>query len=314
MAQADRIDVHQHVVPPFWVSDLPEHGGDPSGWKSPVWSPETALRFMDDQEIAVGVLSLTAPSVTGWQGGARREMARRVNEYTAELVTKKPDRFGNFATVPLPDVDGAVAEIEYAMDTLKADGVVLLTSYEGVYLGDEKFGPVWDALNKRKAVTFIHPGAPAIPVLKGVPGPLVDYPFDTTRAAVHLAHHGVLERNTEVKVILSHAGGFLPYAAQRFAELLSALDPDGPSVDDLLRRFKSFYFDTALSSAPASLPCLLDFAGSERILYGSDFPYAPASVGASFTVMLDGSPSLDLEEHRAVNFGNARRLLDRLGN
>lgn len=120
MANADRIDVHTHVVPPFWGEALPSHGGDPSGWPTPTWSPEAHLKFMDDNQIATSVLSLTAPSVVGWQGQERRDMARRVNEYVGDLVTRHPGRFGNFATVPLPDVEGAVSEAEHAPWTRSA--------------------------------------------------------------------------------------------------------------------------------------------------------------------------------------------------
>ncbi|WP_322101870.1 amidohydrolase family protein [Paraburkholderia sp. J41] len=312
MTSADRIDVHQHVVPPFWAEELPSHGGDPSGWHSPDWSPEAALQFMDQEQIATGVLSLTAPAVKGWDGAERRDMARRVNEYTAELVEKYPDRFGNFATLPLPDVESASAEAEFALTQLKADGVVLLTSYDGVYLGDASFAPLWEVLNQHSAVVFIHPGAPAIKVLDGMPGPVVDYPFDTTRTAVHLAINGMLDRYPNPEIILSHAGGFLPYAAHRFAELLYALAPNGPSTEDLLQRFGRFNFDTALSSGPAALPSLLAFSGINRVLYGSDFPYAPPSVGASFTVKLDRYSEIDDDAHAAINNGNARRLFPRL--
>ena len=312
MAIADRIDVHQHVVPPFWAAELPSHGGDPSGWHSPEWTPESALRFMDEQEIATGVLSLTAPSVAGWDGNARCDMARRVNDYTAGLVAKLPERFGNFATLPLPDVEGAVTEAKYALDTLRADGVILLTNYEGVYLGDQRFDPLWEALDQRSATVFIHPGAPHLKVLDGIPGPVIDYPFDTTRTAVHMVLNNVLERHPATKVILSHAGGFLPYASHRFAELLAALNPDGPTIDSFLASFGQFYFDTALSAGPAALPSLLAFAGSDHVLYGSDFPYAPASVGASFTTKLDAYSELSSDQHTAINYGNARQLLARL--
>src|SRR3984893_17965932 len=122
MSAPHRIDVHRHVVPPCYAKALPTHGGDPSGTAIPQGAPEGAIDFMDSQAIATGVLSLTAPSVVRWNKSERREMARRVNEYTADLVAKRPDRFGNFATLPLPDVDGAVRELEYALDTLRADG------------------------------------------------------------------------------------------------------------------------------------------------------------------------------------------------
>ncbi|SEO92181.1 aminocarboxymuconate-semialdehyde decarboxylase [Luteibacter sp. UNC138MFCol5.1] len=312
MSAANRIDVHQHVVPPFWSDALPAFGGDPSGWNSPAWSPEAAIAFMDSQQIATGVLSLTAPGITGWQGTARRDMARRVNEYTASLVQKRPDRFGNFATLPLPDVDGALDEIRYAFDTLKADGVVLLSNYHGMYLGDRYFDAVWAELDRRGAAVFVHPSKPAIQTIDGIPGPIVDYPFDTTRCAVDMVLNGVMDRYRNVKVILSHAGGFLPYAAYRFAELANAVRPDAKPPAQIIESFQRFYFDTALSSGPSALLGLKTFVGAGRVLYGSDFPYAPARVGASFTAMLDASDAFTSDEKAAVNAGNARGLFPRL--
>jgi predicted TIM-barrel fold metal-dependent hydrolase len=129
MSAPHRIDVHQHVVPPFYAKALPAHGGDPSGTAIPQWSSESAIDFMDSQGIATGILSLTAPSVVDWGKSERRDIARRVNEYTADLVATRPDRFGNFATLPLPDVDGALQELEHALDTLRVDGVILLANY-----------------------------------------------------------------------------------------------------------------------------------------------------------------------------------------
>jgi 6-methylsalicylate decarboxylase len=311
VANSNRIDVHQHVVPPFWAEALPAHGGDPSGWNSPSWTPEKALAFMDSQEIETGVLSLTAPGVQGWEGRERRDMARRVNEYTAGLVSKSPLRFGHFATLPLPDVDAAVAELEHAFGALHADGVILLSSYQGRYLGDPVFERLWAELDRRAAVVFIHPGKPAIPTIDGIPGPIVDYPFDTTRTAVQLVLNGVLERHPHVRIILSHAGGFVPYAAPRFAELASAVRPGAPAPATLLETFKRFYFDTALSSGAATLTGLKQFAGVGQILYGSDYPYAPASIGASFTAQLDNG-GLTADERRTINHGNARTLFPRL--
>lgn len=312
MSSPARIDVHQHVVPPFWADALPSNGGDPSGWNSPAWSPEAALEFMDAQGIATGILSLTAPSVVGWQTEARRDMARRVNDYTAELVVKRPGRFGNFATLPLPDTDGALREIERAFDGLGVDGVILLSNYGGTYLGDASLEPIWAELDRRAAVVFIHPGKPLLPTIPGIPGPIVDYPFDTTRTAVQMVLNGVMDRYRTMTVILSHAGGFLPFASHRFAELAPAVRDDVPSTDEILAAFKRFYFDTALSSGPAALPSLQAFAGAGRILYGSDFPYAPSAVGASFTQKLDAYEGFSESERRAVNRGNAETLFTRL--
>jgi 6-methylsalicylate decarboxylase len=312
MRTTHRIDVHQHIVPPFWAKELPTHGGDPSGTVIPQWSPERAIDFMDSQEVATGILSLTAPSVVGWDQSERREMARRVNEYTADLVAKRPDRFGHFATLPVPDVDGALRELEHALDTLRADGVILLANYAGTYLGDPAFEPIWTELDRRRAVVFVHPGQPPLPTAAGIAGPLVDYPFDTTRTAVQLVLTGIVDRYPGARIILAHAGGFLPYASHRFAELARVFRSDAAHPADILASFQRFYFDTALSSGPAALPSLKAFAGSGRILFGSDFPYAPADVGASFTAKLDAYDGLTADEHRAISHGNTGTLFPRL--
>ena len=312
MTTAHRIDVHQHVVPPFWAHALPTHGGDPSGTVIPQWSPDSAIDFMDSQQVATGILSLTAPSVIGWDKSERRRMARRVNEYTADLVTKRPDRFGNFATLPLPDAEGALWELEHALDALRADGVILLANYAGKYLGEAAFEPIWSELHRRHAVVFVHPGQPPLPTAAGVPGPLVDYPFDTTRAAVQLVLNGIVDRYPGARIILAHAGGFLPYASHRFAELARVFRPAAAKPADILATFQRFYFDTALSSGPAALPSLKAFAGSGHMVFGSDFPYAPAGIGASFTAKLDAGNGLTADEHRAINHGNACALFPRL--
>ncbi|MGU7771894.1 amidohydrolase family protein [Burkholderia sp. MR1-5-21] len=311
MTTRRRIDVHQHVVPPFWADALPSHGGDPSGWGMPVWRPDNARDFMDSLQIQTGVLSLTAPGVQGWSGQAKRDMARKVNEYAAGLVEKWPTRFGHFATLPLPDVDGALAEIGHAFDVLNADGVVLLSNYGGIYLGDPAFEPVWAELDRRHAVVFIHPAKPAIDGLPGMPGPLLDYPFDTTRAALQIVLNGVITRHPNVRIILSHAGGFLPYAAYRFAEIAPGVRDDAPSRDGLLELMRTFYFDTALSS-PSALPSLTAFAKPGHVLYGSDFPYAPAAVSTSFTAAQDAYDALGADQHASINHGNALALFPRL--
>jgi aminocarboxymuconate-semialdehyde decarboxylase len=308
-----RIDVHQHVVPPFYANELPSHGGDPSGTVTPDWSPERALEFMDSQAIQVGVLSLTAPSVTGWYKSQRRDMARRINDYTAGLVAKWPARFGHFATLPLPDMPGALTELDYAFDTLKADGVILLSNYRGTYLGDSIFDPLWAELDRRNAVVFVHPGQPQLETISGVAGPLVDYPFDTTRAAVQLVLNRVPERFPAIRFIFAHAGGFLPYASHRFAELAHVFRPDAADPADLLASMQRFYFDTALSSGPAVFPTLKAFAGTGNILFGSDYPYAPADIGAAFAAKLDVYPDLTRADRDAISHGNALTLFPRLG-
>jgi 6-methylsalicylate decarboxylase len=262
-----------------------------------------------------GILSLSTPSVVGWDKTERREMAHRVNEYMADLVAKRPDRFGHFATLPLPDIDGALRVLELALDTLQADGVVLIANYGGKYLGDTAFKPLWAQLDRRQVVVLVHPGhaagQPPLPPVAAVASPPVDFPFDTTRTAVQLVLNGIVDRYPNVRIILSHAGGFLPYAALRFAELAHVFRPEAATPDDIIARFQRFYFDTALLSGPA-LPTLKAFAESGHILFGSDFPYAPASVAASFTARLDADDVLTADEHRAVSHRNAWILFPRL--
>lgn len=268
---------------------------------------------MDSIGPAKGMLSLTAPSVSGWKGEGRRAMARRVNDYTEQLEKKSNGRFGNFATVPLPDVEGAVLEAKCVLDELDAEGVVLLTNYEGKYFGDSAFEPRWEVLNERSAIVFIHPGAPQIKVLPGMPGPMIDYPFDTTRTAVHMVANGVLDRYTQVKCILSHAGGFVPYTALRFAGVLSMLNPDKFTVDSVMERLRQFYFDTALTSEDITVKALLEFACAGHVLFGSDFPYAPAPAATMFTRHLDEGVGLCDSGKSAINHENGKKLLGQQG-
>lgn len=308
----NRIDVHQHVVPPFWAEELIEKSRNIGDLRPPAWSPESAIRFMDECEIETGILSLTPPGVLAWPGHERAGIARRVNEYVANLSAQSPKRFGNFVTLPLPDIDGALAELTYAYDSLQADGVILFSNYEDRYLGDPHFDQIWAELDRRAAVVFIHPTMTTLRDLPGIPGPFVDFPFDTTRTAVDIVLKGVFDRYKNMKVILSHAGGFVPYAAYRFSGCASYYLPEPPEEEKVLANFRRFYFDTALSSSPAALPSLKAFADPTHILYGSDYPYAREGMSKHFTHMLDTSPLLADSEHSAINNGNAQSLFPRL--
>jgi aminocarboxymuconate-semialdehyde decarboxylase len=266
---------------------------------------------MNGEEIAVSVLSLTAPGIDGWPVGEERTgIARRVNDYGADLVQKRPDRFGYFATLPLPDVDAALQEIERAYDRLKVDGIVLHSNYGGIYLADPSFEQVWEELNRRSAVVFVHPTTPhLVKVLPGIPGPIEDYPAETTRSALNLVIAGFLNRFSSTKIVLSHGGGFLPYAATRFAELKSSLD-SGSTVEELTATMKSFYFDTALC-APSGFPSLLAFATPGHVVFGSDYPYASESVSKVFTRNMDQYNQFKTGELDQINLG-ARTLFPRL--
>lgn len=298
-----KIDVHQHVLPPFWTEHLRQAAGR---YRLPEWSPDAALGAMDAQGIAKGYLSLTDPGVLPWPEERRAEVARTVNEYTADLVSRWPGRFGNMATLPLPDVDAAIAEASHALDVIRADGVVLFTNYGDAYLGDPLFEPLWQELDRRAAVVLIHPNRTTLPDIPGMPPSVVDFPFATTRTAVHMVTNGVLDRHPKLRVILSHAGGFLPYAAYRFA-IGGATLPGAPDADTLLATYRRFYLDTALSTSPTVIPSLKAFADAGHIVFGSDFPYA-AGLSAEFTRALDTSSLLSRDELDAITHTNARAL------
>lgn len=307
-----RIDVHQHIVPPIWAETLAARGLDSGGWAIPAWSPNTAIAMMDQQGIAVGVLSVTAPGVHLDNDAQARTLARAVNEYGAEVVKDRPDRFGHFASVPLPDVDASLEEAAYALDTLGADGVVLMSNAHGRYLGDPDFAPLWDELDRRQAIVLVHPAQPPMALLPGTPAPLADYVFDTTRTALNLVLNGVMSRHPNVRVILSHGGGFLPYAAYRFSGLTSTVvDPDR-KAEDILRDLKRFYFDTALSASPSALPALLAFAEPGHVLYGSDWPFAPQNAGTYYNEYLEAYPHYAPGQAEAIDRGNAEVLFPRL--
>ncbi|MCF8590046.1 amidohydrolase [Gordonia sp. HY285] len=303
-----RIDVHQHLLPPLYRRVLDERGLTSGGWPTPAWDPRGAIAAMDHREITTGVLSVSAPGVHFGDDDDARQLARAVNDYQAELMKDRPERFGHFAVLTLPDVKGAIVEATYALEELKADGVVLLSNAQGTYLGDPSIEPLWEYLDTQAAVVFIHPAEPPITRLPGLPSPVVDYPFDTTRTAVHMVANGVMARHRRMRVILAHAGGFLPYAAERFT--LAASFNTGATPEGIRRDLRSFYFDTALSSS--ALPALLAFAAAGHVLYGSDFPFAPAPVRAEVDAELETYRGWQPGQLAALEHHNAEALFPRL--
>lgn len=322
MANPRRIDVHQHVIPPRYADWIRDHGLRPGGIDLPDWSPSAARKFMDARDIATGILSVSTPGVYLGDAAEAAKMARHVNEYCADLVRDEPERFGFFATLTLPDVDGAIAEAEYALDTLHTDGIVLLANNDGRYLGDPGFAPLLDFLHRRRAVVFIHPGElPAEPV-PGIPTFTADFLLDTTRTAISLILSGALKKYDGIKFILAHAGGFVPYIAYRIlltsmsqssklAQAFAVVDQKH-QIPRLLAPLRQFYYDVALSSTPAALPSLFEVADPTHVLYGSDFPFAP-SVAVGFMARQYEQMPIDPALRHGIDRGNAEKLFPRLG-
>ncbi|KAL9004773.1 MAG: hypothetical protein Q9188_002430, partial [Gyalolechia gomerana] len=237
------------VAKPPWTSS----NTVPPGLQIPAWSPALSLQAMDQNSISTAILSVSAPALTIIQDKAESViLARELNSYAASLRDQHPTRFGFLATLPsLSDLDACLAEIEHAFDRLGADGITLLTSYNGRYLGHPDFSPLWAELEKRNAVVFVHPAQGPIPALTepAMPGPIIDFPHETTRAALSMIIGDVMRHHHQVKIILSHAGGTLPYMATRIAYQAGG-SPflRNRSADDFINEAKQFYFDLALSA------------------------------------------------------------------
>lgn len=303
-----RIDTHHHILPPFYTAWLKERGIHAAGGRElPDWSAEAALELMAEADIATAICSVSTPGTHLGDDAEGRRMSRAVNEFCAQVAADHPGRFGFFASVPLPDVRGAVAEACHALDVLGADGVTLLANARGTYLGDPSWEPLMAELHERRAVVFIHPSDLPGPDVPGIPPFAADFLLDTTRAAISYARSGGLERYPGLKIILSHAGGFVPYAAERMARICGE---DG-SYEAGIRRLRRFYFDTALSSSPYALPSLLAFAAPGHITFGSDWPFAPGERSLHFTRLLDRF-EMDAGTRAGIDRGNALALFPRL--
>ena len=309
MSNDSRIDVHQHLLPPEFIAALERHGL--SAWAPAAWSAESAIAMMDTHEVATGVLSLSTPGTHFGDDAEGRVLTRKINERLARLVSNRPDRFGMFASIPLPDIDGSLEAIAQAYDEFSTDGVVLLASTRGTYLGDPAFDPVLEELNRRSAIVYVHPTHLEGPPVPGLHPVLTDLLLDTTRAAVNMVLKDVPRRYPNLKIILSHGGGFLPYAAYRVANLATVIN-SALSYEDVLDGLSSFYFDTGLASSPTSLPSLLKFARPGHVLFGTDWPYCTDKSVSFFTDNLDQYEGVDTAGLAAINRKNAEILLPRL--
>ncbi len=303
-----RIDTHHHFLPPELVAAVGEArlaASTPYG-RMPSWSPEIALATCDAMGIDRAILSISPGYAVEDQ---RHEPAilRACNEAAARLRAAHPSRFGHFASVPLSDRAKALEEIAFALDTLKADGLVVATNYGGRYLGDPDFAEVWQELDRRRAVVFIHPTHPQYTLPTLPPESVMEYPFETTRAATSLAFAGVTQRHRGIRFILSHAGGTLPYLATRIAGGAQLDERLRERIADPMGELRSFWFDTALSANPSALGALMQFADPGRILFGTDFPYAPAPVIQANIRGLESAVA-DSARLRAITRGNAEAL------
>lgn len=303
------IDVHAHYLPPRYREALVAAGIEhPDGMPAiPHWSVDDALRVMDTLGIDVAMLSVSSPGIAFGNDPAGADavaVARHVNDVAAETMAAHPTRFGAFASLPVLDAAAAVAEIGRALDDLHLDGVVLLTNVAGTYLGDEALDPVLAELHRRQAVAFIHPTSPQCfdCVSLGRPRPMLEFPFDTTRAVTNMIYTGAFDRYDGIRWIVPHAGGTLPFLGARIAGMAPMLGVEQAAVARALQRA---WYDLAGSTSAPHLAALDLVADPTHVLYGSDWPFTGEAGVTGLLRALD-------EGRLATLTANARALFPRL--
>jgi predicted TIM-barrel fold metal-dependent hydrolase len=307
------LDVHHHILPPAYVDTLGQRIGSQGLLGGvPEWSPATSLDAMDRNGIRAAVVSVSAPGI--WFGNVEetRRLARECNDYAAGMKGDHLGRFGMFALLPLPDIEGSLREIEYAVDVLGVEGFGLLTNYDGKYPGDVHYRPVFEELNRRKAVVFFHPVAAAYgPCMPEIPAPTLEFPFDTTRAITHLLYHGAAARYCDIRFIFAHAGGAAPFLTERIARLSAKPDFKANVPFGVRAQLARLYYDIALSANPVALAALHALGCRGNIMYGSDFPHAGEPTMTA-TVRGISALGLDADDMAAVEAETALELFPSL--
>ena len=314
-----RIDVHAHYLPAGYRRAAAAAGHEhPDGMPGlPNWDTSVALAMMEGLNIRSAMLSISSPGVHFGDDAAARKLAREVNDEGAKAVSDHRGRFGLFAALPLPDIDGSLAEIAYAFDTLGADGVAVETNHHGMYMGDRKLDPMFAELNRRRAVVFMHPTSPTCPcgqtLSLGYPRPMIEFMFETTRAVTNLLLTGTLDRFPDIRLIVPHAGAAIPVLADRVVGLSPALGLAEPlDPDRFYATLRRLYYDLAGYPLPRLAPALLEIADPGHILYGSDWPFTPLPIVTKMAREIDATPLIDGALRPRVLQDNALELFPRL--
>ncbi len=276
------IDVHTHFIPETYLKAIKDAGIPQTeiGFPLAPWSAKERLAQMDEYGIQAGVLSLSSPGLRFWKGQQAVDLGRKLNDELAGIMEHDPTRFGGYGTLPLPNVEASLQEISYCLDTLKMDGIVLMSNYDGTYLGAPEFVPVMDELNRRRAVVFVHPTeAPGNDQVNfGYPAPMVEYPAETTRMVVNLLDTDTITRCPDIRFIVSHGGGNLSILTPRIQELFpwkKHLDP-AATAKKLKEQIDSLYYDMAIVAYPAPLLAINESHPKSRLMMGFDGPFMPA--------------------------------------
>lgn len=312
-----RIDVHAHFLPECYLHALKKAGMETldGGFPIPAWSEEAALQVMDRRGIATAMISLSSPSTHFLPVEEKPRLAREVNDVGADLMARHPDRFGFFASLPLPDIEASLAEMARALDVLGADGIILETNIGGEYLGSPRFAPIFAELNRRRATVFLHPTSPACFEALGLgrPAPLLEFPLDTTRTIVDLLYARTLQTHPDVKVIVPHGGAALPALVARIAAFanVQVIAQRPASEQEVFETLERLYYDLALSAHPIPLAALRRLAPISQILFGSDWPFTPEP-GVARNIQQLEAAELTEADARAIARENAERLFPRM--
>ncbi len=302
------IDVHHHFAPPAWIAEV--KGRPLLQPANTTWTPARSIEDMDRGGVAAAIVSITNPGLWFGDAAATRRVTRACNEFGARLVHDHPRRFGLFAAMPLPDIDGTLREIEYAYDTLKTDGIALFTSYGDIWLGNAQFRPVMEELNRRKAVVHVHPTAANCcrNLEYGAAPGTIEYGTDTTRAMIGVTFSGDAARFPAVRFIWSHAGGSAPFLAGR----IDGGSRNAPErmPNGFIQEAQKFYYDTAGATNRGALASLLQLVPSSQVLFGTDFP--PGGTSAEISKALAAIGFFTDSDLRMIERENAVRLLPRL--
>jgi predicted TIM-barrel fold metal-dependent hydrolase len=278
-AKPHRIDVHCHIVPPTWLAAMDIIGR--KDFPLAHWSVQKLIEDMDKGGVATAITSPTTPQVTPLGKDAAFRIARESNEFAKKMETDHKGRFGVFAMLPLPHVDEALKELTYALDTLKVDGIGIMTSYNNKWLGDHAFEPLWQELNRRKATVYTHPTTPSccVNLVPGVADYMVEFGTDTTRSIASLILSGTSMKYRDINWIWSHGGGALTAFAERFQIQAVSIPPyKGKITHDMMQgELTRFYYDTAQISNAVTLDALAQLVPVSQIVYGTDFPYRTAA-------------------------------------
>lgn len=312
--QPSRIDVHHHVFPPDYLQV--QHDGILAASAAAAstfftWTPERAMVAMDRSGIAIALTSPPLPGVWTGDVARSRQIMRIYNDGAAEIARRYPARFGLFAALAPPDLDGSEREIDYAVGTLKADGVALFSSYDGKWLGDAAFDPLFAEIDRRKLIVYVHPATPACcnRIMPGVATSTIEFLFDTTRTILSLLYAGTFAKYPHARFIFAHTGGTVADLSYRIAadalrqKDVSARNPDGPFA-----ALRKLYYDIANSANPPAMAAIMNLVPTTQLLFGSDYPYVQIPVTADGMMHV----GLSAAQTAALDRGNAVGLFPRL--